>query len=75
MKSRVHHFLKKMFLMIFNLIRKTCMLNYVDDCDYHQEDCFKNLVNRLNSNNFSMLHLKIRSIENKYGRGGMTTFT
>lgn len=43
------------------------LVNYVDECNYHQEESFSKLVKGLDMNtNFSTLHLNIRSIINKY---------
>ena len=42
------------------------LVNHVDECNYHQKDSFSKLVKGLDTMNFSMLHLNIRSIVNKY---------
>ena len=42
------------------------LANYVDECEYHQDDSFNNLFDKLNGINFSTLYLNIRSITNKY---------
>lgn len=42
------------------------LVNHVDECNYHQKDSSSKLVKGLDTMNFSMLHLNIRSIVNKY---------
>ena len=43
------------------------LLNYPDECDYHYEDTFNTLVKEINNeHDFSIIHLNIRSIVNKY---------
>ena len=42
------------------------IINHIDSCDYYDEESFKNLTNDCTNTDFSILHLNIRSILNKY---------
>ena len=42
------------------------IINYIDTCDYHDEDSFKRMAKDSANTEFSILHLNIRSILSKY---------
>ena len=42
------------------------IIQYVDNCDYYDENSFQKLIKSSYNSNFSILHLNIRSIANKY---------
>ena len=42
------------------------IINYIDTCDYHDEDSFKRIATDSANTEFSILHLNIRSILSKY---------
>ena len=42
------------------------IIHHIDNCDYYDEETFKELAQRYNGINFSVLHLNIRSILNKH---------
>ena len=43
------------------------IIQRVDECDYHDEETFKNIIPDNTNVNFSIIHLNIRSIVNKFG--------
>ena len=42
------------------------IIHYIDNCDYYDEETLKELAQRYNGINFSVLYLNIRSILNKH---------
>ena len=42
------------------------IMNYIDTCDYHDEDSFKPMAKDSANTDFSILHLNIRSIMSKF---------
>ena len=42
------------------------IINYMDACDYHDEGSFKQMIKSSTNTDFSILHLNIRSIMNKF---------